>query len=177
MYVCSSMYLHNLSGIVKNKLSPFYQNSLVTWYQETKIILYAILSYIWRSAHTSTILVSIKSWTEHDFHTIYDIFYLGKYVTQGQFLCGVQLVWIQSFPYPWLVIFPRLNNSLLKYLTIPEIRTDRFIPFPRLLTRNKKQTPLSRIELVSLIPFTTTITVTLDMCIRKCESMFMCVCV
>ena len=52
--------------IVRSKLSPLY---LVIWHQETKMNLYIILSYIWRSAHTCTILVSIKSWTKQ--HLLY----------------------------------------------------------------------------------------------------------
>ena len=35
---------------------------------------------------------------------------LGQDMTQGQFLSGVQQVWIQSFPYPRLVASPRLKN-------------------------------------------------------------------
>ena len=33
---------------------------------------------------------------------------LGQDMTQGQFLSGVQQVWIQSFPSPRLVASPRL---------------------------------------------------------------------
>ena len=43
--------------------------------------------------------------------------------TQGQFLSEVQLVWIQVFP------SPRLVAALL--LHIADVRTDRFMPFPR----------------------------------------------
>ena len=35
---------------------------------------------------------------------------LGQDMTQGQFLSGVQQVWIQSFPSPRLVTSPRLKN-------------------------------------------------------------------
>ena len=35
---------------------------------------------------------------------------LGQDMTQGQFLSGVQQVWIQSFPSPRLVASPRLKN-------------------------------------------------------------------
>ena len=35
---------------------------------------------------------------------------LGQDMTQGQFLSGVEQVWIQSFPSPRLVASPRLKN-------------------------------------------------------------------
>ena len=37
---------------------------------------------------------------------------LGQDITQGQFLSGVQQVWIQSFPSPRLVASPRLKNTV-----------------------------------------------------------------
>ena len=43
-------------------------------------------------------------------HPIYLTPPLGQYVTQGQFLNGVQQVLIQSFPSPRLVASSRLKN-------------------------------------------------------------------
>ena len=44
--------------------------------------------------------------------TIYPTPPLGQDMTQGQFLSGVQQVWIQSFPSPRLVASPRLKNPV-----------------------------------------------------------------
>ena len=53
-------------------------------------------------------------------------------VTQYQFLSGVKLVWIQSFPSLWLVLLPKLKKpSLTYYLSIAGERTDGFMPFLR----------------------------------------------
>ena len=55
---------------------------------------------------------------------------LGQDMTQGQFLSGVQQVWIQSFPSPRLVASPRLKN--LVYPTIYPWRENNWIhTFPK----------------------------------------------
>ena len=56
---------------------------------------------------------------------------LGQDMTQGQFLSGVQQVWIQSFPSPRLAEEP----SVPYYLPIAGGRIIGFIPFPRVLVQ------------------------------------------
>ncbi len=71
---------------------------------------------------------------------------LRQEMTQGQFLSGVQQVWIQSFPSPRLVASPRLKNpSLPYYLPIAGGRIIGFIPFPRVLVLCEMQSVSSRI--------------------------------
>ena len=77
--------------------------------------------------------------------------------TQGQFLRGVKQVWIQSFPSPWPITIPRLNEpSLPNYSSIVGERITGFMPFLKLLAQREMETP----SFVSLCPFPMTITIT-----------------
>ena len=68
-------------------------------------------------------------------------------VTQGQFLRGVKLVWIQSFPPHVVVVWSRAKESNLpNYLVIGSGGTDGFMPFPRVFVQNETQTDLSSIN-------------------------------
>ena len=71
---------------------------------------------------------------------------LGQDMTQGQFLSGVQQVWIQSFPSPRLVVSPRLKN-LVRPTIYPYAggRLIEFIPFPRVLVLCEMQSVSSTI--------------------------------
>ena len=64
-------------------------------------------------------------------------------MTQGQFLNGVEQVWIQSFPFPSLT--KAEEPSLPYYLPIARGRIIGFIPFPRVLVLCEIQSVSSRI--------------------------------
>ena len=67
-------------------------------------------------------------------------------MTQGQFLCGVYQVWLQSFPSPRLVASPRLKNLVCPtILPIAGGRIIGFIPFLRVLVLCEMQSISSRI--------------------------------
>ena len=62
-------------------------------------------------------------------------------VTKDQFLNVVKLIWIQSFPFLWLVALLRLKNPAC----LAWRRTKGFIPFSRALAQSEMQTALSKI--------------------------------
>ena len=68
---------------------------------------------------------------------------LGQDMTQGQFLSGVEQVWIQNFPSPRLVSLPRLKYPVC--LPIAGGRIIGFIPFQRVLVLREMQSVTSRI--------------------------------
>ena len=83
--------------------------------------------------------------------------------TQGQFLGGVQLIWIQSFPSPPLVTLLKLKKaSLPSNLSIAGKRADRWRLFPRALVWSEIQTALSRIWTQVAISIMTTITLSMS---------------
>ena len=63
----------------------------------------------------------------------------GQDPTQGQFLTGVQLVWIQGFPSRPVAI-PRLKFALVFTDSLREGKKDGFIPFLKVLAQSKTQT-------------------------------------
>ena len=66
-------------------------------------------------------------------------------VTQGQFLSGVKLIWIQSDPSPRLVPVSMLKVSLSCYVPTDRRRKDGFLPFRRTLAKSERRTVTSRI--------------------------------
>ena len=74
----------------------------------------------------------------------------GLNVTQGQFLSGVKLVSIQSFPSPMLVAWTRRKNLVCTtFFSIAgdgvERRTNGFMPFLRVLAQSETQKASSRV--------------------------------
>ena len=86
---------------------------------------------------------------------------LGQDMTQGQFLSGIQQVWIQSFPSPRQVASPRLEEpSLPYYLPIAGGRLFGFMPFPRVLVLCEMQSILSGIWTRVTVPISYDETIT-----------------
>ena len=94
-------------------------------------------------------------------------------VTQGQFLNGVKLVWIQCFP-SWLIALTRRKK--------PVCLTNWFMLVSRTLAWNEMQTALFRIwtlatDSISYNKNCYTKCAPQEICICVCVYMFICVCV
>ena len=66
-------------------------------------------------------------------------------VSQGQFLSGVQLVWIQFSFFSTACVIKTTEPSLFHYLPTDGNESDRFMPFPRILAQKETPTDSSKI--------------------------------